>query len=381
VNDWSLWFFQWAFSATAATIVSGAVAERITFEAYVIYTIALCSFIYPFVVHWCWAGGWLSPWKSNNADELIAGCGTLDFAGSGVVHMVGGVAALVAIAMVGPREGAFSEGGIKTPVYAPIFQSLGTVMLWVGWYGFNGVSTLAITGLSNVAAKAMVTTTIAAASGCISCLFAGYVMTGSLYFPLVNNGVLAGLVAITSGCATVELEGALVIGFVAAWLYYFTARALRHFQLDDVVDAVPIHGVCGCWGVIAAGLFTTEEGYANAYYEKYNDGGHRAAHCQGAFYGGHGHQLAANLCQVAVIIGWVVITVFVVFKITDMTVGLRVTPSHEEIGLDSVHHELKPYHDNSKSSSKSNEQKEKVKPESQKAAVEMSVGSHNDANV
>lgn len=339
MQDYSFWLYQWAFSATAATIVSGAVAERITFEAYFVYVTVLCSLIYPFVVHWGWAAGFMSAWRSNNKDDLFLGCGVVDFAGSGVVHMVGGVAALVAIYFLGARKGRFDGGEFILPDYGPIFQNLGTLILFTGWFGFNGVSTLAITGLGHVASKTMATTAIAASSGCLTNVLMGYFIEGFVDPGLANNGVLAGLVGITAGCSTVNMEGAFVIGIISAWVYYGFSRLLRKLELDDVVDASPVHFAAGVWGVLAAGLFTTKQNYSQAYFEKYDDGTDRAEHCQGAFYGGGGHQFGANFVFVLLVIGWVGGLSILLFAGIKYTIGIRISAEDEDLGLDASHHQ------------------------------------------
>lgn len=175
--------------------MSGAVAERITFEAYFVYAVVLCSLIYPVVAHWGWAGGFMSPWRSEERDQLFLGCGAIDFAGSGVVHMVGGIAALVGAKFLGPRTGRFTSEPFVLPEYGPIFQVLGTLILFTGWFGFNGVSTLAITGYGGVAGKTMATTALAGSSGCLTCVLIGRIVEGHIDVSLANNGVIGGLVA------------------------------------------------------------------------------------------------------------------------------------------------------------------------------------------
>lgn len=252
------WLFQWAFAATAATIVSGAVAERVSFNAYIVYSIVLTSFIYPVVVHWGWGGGWASAFAG---DDLLFDCGVIDFAGSGVVHMTGGCAALCAAIVVGPRLGRFNEDGTSNtlPQQSAVLQSLGTLILWFGWYGFNGVSTLAIVGLSSVAAKTMVTTTISAAFGAVTTVLLAKMNVGYWDGGAANNGLLAGLVGITAGCSTCEPEGAMVIGIVSGFVYTGASKLLIMLKIDDVVDAVPVHCFCGAWGVFAASLFATKD--------------------------------------------------------------------------------------------------------------------------
>jgi Amt family ammonium transporter len=331
----STWLFQWAFAATAATIVSGAVAERVTFGCYIVYSIVLTSFIYPVVVHWGWnANGWASAWREN---DLLFDCGVTDFAGSGVVHLTGAVAALAGAVTVGPRIGRFDEG-IKLPQQSVVFQTLGTLILWMGWYGFNGASTLAIGtsggDLSNAAAHTMVTTTISAATCCLCTVGLTALMSKDKVIDIgaANNGILAGLVSITAGCSSVEMEGAFCIGIVGSLFYLAGVAFLEYFKVDDVVGAVPVHGFCGVWGVIAPGFFTSKEQYASAYYSA------RASDCAGVFYGGNGSMLAANFVFVLAVIGWVGVLSTILFQLCKMTIGVRVSLEVEENGMDDSKH-------------------------------------------
>ncbi|CAN0382183.1 unnamed protein product, partial [Ectocarpus sp. 8 AP-2014] len=321
--SYASWLFQWAFAATAATIVSGAVAERVSFNAYIIYSIVLTSFIYPVVVHWGWAGGWASAWRET---DLLFGCGVIDFAGSGVVHMTGGLAALCAAIVVGPRTGRFNEDGTANtlPQQSAVLQSLGTLILWFGWYGFNGVSTLYIVGFAGVAAKTMVTTTISAAFGAITTVLLGKFNLGHWDGGAANNGLLAGLVGITAGCSTCEPEGAMVIGIISGFVYTYSSKMLVMFKIDDVVDAIPVHCFCGAWGVFAASLFATKDNceYGMAYYD-------RADKCAGAFYGGAGNAVGANFVFILAVIAWVVATCMALFMGINMTVGMRVDKEME----------------------------------------------------
>jgi len=345
--EYAFWLFQWAFAAAAATIVSGAVAERCTFTAYLCYSIALTGFIYPMVANWGWnVDGWASAWRE---EKLLFGCGVTDFAGSGVVHMTGGVAALVGSAMLGPRK-AFVEGTLEVPLYGPVFQTLGVLILWFGWYGFNGVSTLYIVNYAGVAAKTMVTTTISAGSGALATLLVGNLADGkqehgsyAIKLEYANNGVLAGLVAITAGCSTVEPYGAFVIGALSSLVYVGSSKLLVRLGIDDVVDASPVHGFCGAYGVIMTGLLATKENYAAAYY------GARAEDCAGVFYGGDGSLLGANILFVVAIAIWVGITSLIVFGSLKACGLLRVDPSVEEQGMDSSEHGAKHYSEKSTS--------------------------------
>lgn len=326
---YATWLFQWAFASATATIVSGAVAERCTFTAYLTYSICLTSFIYPCVACWGWnADGWASAWRE---DHLLSGCGLTDFAGSGVVHMTGGVAALCGASILGPRKDWKAE---RTAPYGPVFQALGVLILWFGWYGFNGASTLYITNYALVAAKTMVTTTISAACGGVTCLFAGFLLQPGRTIRLENagNGVLAGLVGITAGCSVVEPTGAMIIGFVSAFVFLGSAAALDHFGVDDVVSAFPVHGACGFWGVLAASLFATEYNYGNAYY------GARASKCAGLFFGGDGSLTAAALAFLFADIAWTASWSILIFSTLKALNLLRVDDSVEEAGMDVSEH-------------------------------------------
>ncbi|CBJ33604.1 Ammonium transporter [Ectocarpus siliculosus] len=329
--NWAGWLFQWAFAATTATIVSGAVVERVTFGAYVVYAMCLLGFIYPVVVHWGWsAGGWASAWRET---ELLMDCGVLDFAGSGVVHMTGGTAALVGAVLLGPRSGRFIDGiPVELPQLSFVYQTLGTLCLWMGWYGFNGVSTLAIVGLGEVAARAMVNTTIAGGVACVTSVTVAYFRIGYVDITAANNGVLGGLVAITAGCSVVMPEGAVVIGFVAGFVYNASSVLLLKLQIDDVVDASPVHMFCGMWGVLAAGLLAEKDNYGESYYSE------RQGDCCGAFYGCGGNQFTANLIFVIVVLGWAGFCSFLMFTFAKYTVGLRVSKAIEDAGMDDSKH-------------------------------------------
>ena len=309
-------------------------------QAYFIYAVGLSALVYPFVVHWAWSDGFMSAFRSDERDELLFGCGAVDFAGSGVVHMTGGVAALIGVIFLGPRLGRFDEGSqFKLPDYAPIFQCLGTLILFLGWFGFNGVSTLMISGgRSAVAAKAICTTVIAGSSACVTSVMIGRFHLGYINFELANNGLLAGLVAITASCATVEMEGAFCIGIIASLFFYNATLLLQKYKIDDVVNAFPVHGACGLWGVLAAGLFTTENNYRQAYASHYSNGENRAQHCAGLFYGGSGSQLAANIVLALTILAWVGGISVILFGVASKLGILRIKSEKENFGLDYAHH-------------------------------------------
>ena len=249
------WMFQWAFAAAASTIVSGAVAERCKFGAYLAYTAALTGVIYPVVVNWGWSyHGWLSPWvlaaDGETAVEPYLGAnGMIDFAGSGIVHMTGGVAALVGAIFLGPRTGRFSPSGecIDMPGHSSVLVALGTFILWFGWYGFNPVSTLAFEYMET-AARVAVTTTLGAAAGGVTALSIHYGFTKSLDVGPMCNGILAGLVSITGNCVVIEPWAAALIGAIGAAIYYGFSALLRKLKIDDPLDASSVHGACGAWG-------------------------------------------------------------------------------------------------------------------------------------
>jgi len=233
----ALWFFQYVFAAAAATIVSGAVAERAQLSAYLIYTCIITGFIYPIVVHWVWCNnGFLSGGFTSNKNLTVLG-GCLDFAGSGVVHMTGGVAALCAAAIIQPRIGRFDENGKPNamPGHSTPFVVLGTLILWMGWYGFNPGSTLGITtdGYGTIMARCAMCTTLSAAAGGLTCVFFDRIFSKTFDVSMVCNGILAGLVSITAGCAATLPWAALVIGFIGAFVYYGAHTLMLNLQVRD----------------------------------------------------------------------------------------------------------------------------------------------------
>lgn len=336
-EDYASWFFQFTFAAAAATIVAGSLAERLKFSAYLIYTVVITAFIYPIVVHWAWdANGWMSAF---NEDTFMAN-GYVDFAGSGVVHMVGGWAGLVGAIFLGPRIGKFGPGKRVNAIPGHNFAiaTLGMFILFVGWYGFNPGSTLMLTGGTYaLAGKVAVTTTLAACAGGVAAVLLSKALT-SRYDPgLTVNGILAGLVGITAGCATVEPWAAVVIGAIAAVVMYAGVVGLDKLGIDDPVGAFPVHGCAGLWGVIAVGLFSSEAGLAGAAYSDPSS--------YGLLVGGGIEQLGAQLVGAAVIIGWVVVTAGILFGAIKYTIGMRVSAEEEERGLDLLEHGLDSYPD------------------------------------
>jgi Amt family ammonium transporter len=258
------WFFQWAFCGAAATIVSGGVAERVTFPGYLVFSFVMTAFIYPLIVCWTWGYGWLAGSSENAINEV----GFMDFAGSGVVHMTGGIGALVGAYVAGPRSDRFDDKGEpdETGEFAPHSVPLvvnGTFTLWFGWYGFNCGSTLAMSDAATgaLAAQVAMNTTISAAFGGIATFFILYYTSKKYDIIGMCSGILAGLVSITAGCGNVESGSAAIIGTIGAFIYIGAKKLLIKLQIDDPLDAFPIHGACGIWGVLAAALFDWGNGF------------------------------------------------------------------------------------------------------------------------
>jgi Amt family ammonium transporter len=339
-GDWIGWFFQFAFAATAATIVAGTVAERCKMSAYLCYSLFLTGFVYPVVVHSIWSSdGWITAFR----EDPWQGVGVVDFAGSGVVHMTGGATALVAAIILGPRKGRFyDEDGnpLETPNnFAPhsvALQVLGTFILWFGWFGFNPGSALAIDNPDSAATAALcaVTTTLAAACGCVSSMFTDTMIekgaTGEVSYDLTMamNGALGGLVAITAGCSVVTPWAACIIGIIGGWVYLGFSKFLIKMKIDDAVDAIPVHFANGAWGVIAVGFFADPDLMAIAGYADY----------PGVFYGGGGELLLCNFVSIVWICAWVFFLMTPFFVILNVLGMFRVDPLEEEVGLDISHH-------------------------------------------
>jgi len=312
------WMFQVVFAATAATIVSGAMAERTKFSSYLIYSVFISGLIYPISGHWIWSsGGWL------------ASMGFHDFAGSTVVHSVGGWAALAGALILGARTGKYVRvnGKVHTkaiPGHNIPLAALGVFILWFGWYGFNAGSTLSGTdpGIAGVA----VTTTLAAAAGAIASMAVSWIWFGKPEPTMSLNGALAGLVGITAPCAVVSPLGALTIGLVAGVLVVISVEFFdKVLHVDDPVGAISVHGVCGAWGTLSVGLFAqTEE-------------------IKGLFYGGGFGQLGVQALGVAAVFGWTFITAVILFRIMKATSGLRVSEVEELRGLDIGEHGIESY--------------------------------------
>ncbi len=313
-------FFQLVFAATTATIVSGAMAERTKFTSYMMYSFVVTLLIYPVSGHWIWGGGWLA-----------ADMNFWDFAGSTVVHSLGGWLALAGAFVLGPRSGKFGPDGKPRaiPGHNLPLVTLGVFILWLGWFGFNPGSTMA--AAASDIAHITVTTNAAAAIAAIAALITAKIMFGKWEATMALNGALAGLVAITCPCAWVSIPGAVAIGAVAGVLVVLSVIGIeRILKIDDPVGAVSVHGVCGAWGTLALGLFSTGSG----------DG----APNPGLFYGGGVDQLVSQAIGVVSVMAWGLITGLVLFSLIKYTVGLRVSPQEELEGLDFGEHGNEAYH-------------------------------------
>ncbi len=312
-DPWVLafWMFQVVFAATAATIVSGAMAERTKFSGYLIYSVVISAIIYPVFGSWAWGGlfhgkGWLES------------LGFIDFAGSTVVHSVGGWSALAGAIVLGPRLGKYAKDGSVKPILGhniPI-AALGVFILWLGWFGFNPGSTTAAT---KDIAMIFVNTNLAAAAGAILAMFTSWIKFGKPEAGMSLNGALAGLVAITSPCASVSPLSAVIIGAIAGVIVVFSVLFFDRIKVDDPVGAISVHGVNGAWGTLAAGIF--------------NMGGTSAK------------IIGVQLIGIGSAFVWTFCTAFILFKIIDKTIGLRVSPQEEADGLDYSEHRGNAYPD------------------------------------
>ena len=336
-NSYRDWFFQWAFATTSATIVSGALAERTKFFSYIIYSCLMTAIIYPLVVHWTWGGGWLS--------EL----GYLDFAGSGIVHMVGGMMGLIGAIITKPRLGRFDEKRIEEfkPHNIPLVI-LGTLILWVGWYGFNCGSTLGLTGDNvRVASLVATNTSISASIGGLIVLFVQSLIdkfskkNNHTHFSVVAmvNGILAGLVAITASCGNVTMYASFIIGLVGGLVYIGFSELVLKLKVDDPLDAFAVHYGAGLWGVLCVGLFDLD---------------------QGLFYSGNILFFFIQVLGCVVITAWSALWAFVIFFSLSKCKILRITKEEELEGIDNVEHGGNAYHITEKQNNKSVELTNKV---------------------
>ncbi|MBD1259235.1 ammonium transporter [Maribacter polysiphoniae] len=317
-TDWYNLFFQTVFCATAATIVSGAVAGRTKFSTYLILSAVITTLIYPI------SGSWYWPFDD---DAWLNTAGFVDFAGSSVVHAVGGGAALVAAIMVGPRIGKYVDGkAIAIPGHNIPFGAIGVMILWLGWFGFNGGSQLAWGGDDTIGAgSVIINTNLAAAIGAVSALLLTWLKYGKPDVSMTLNGALAGLVGITAGCGAVSAWGALAIGLVCGMLVVFSIEFIdKKLHIDDPVGAISVHGVCGFAGTVLVGLFALDGGL---------------------LYGGGAHLLWVQTYGSLAYIAWAAFGTFVVMFILKKTIGLRVSKEMEMDGLDIHEHGSEAYPD------------------------------------
>ncbi len=314
---YAFWMFQAAFCGTAATIVSGGMAERMKFTAYLIYSFIISAFIYPIIGHWGWGGGWLASLQFH------------DFAGSTIVHATGGFAALIGTILLKPRIGKFNPDGSPNFIAGhniPIV-TLGVFILWLGWFGFNPGSTLGF-GDPEMVSRVTINTNLAAATGAIVAMLIAWAKYGKPDLALALNGALAGLVAITAPCAVVTPFSAIIIGIIGGIICVYGIRALDLLRIDDPVGAVSVHGFNGVWGTLAVGLF----GQALL-----------GAPQDGLFFGGGLTQLGIQALGTFSVVAFVVATMWLVFKTIDAMIGLRVTEKEELQGLDIGEHGMESY--------------------------------------
>jgi Amt family ammonium transporter len=303
-------FFQLVFAGTAATIVSGAVAERIKFLSFIVFSFLLVGLIYPLGGHWAWGGGWLSK------------MGFLDFAGSTVVHSIGGWCALTGVMILGPRIGKFLPGGTVKPIPAHNMgmATLGTLILWLGWFGFNPGSTMAAD--ANAIASIALNTNMAAAAGCLAACAVAWIAIGKPDLSMILNGTLAGLVAITAPCSVVSVGGSVIIGTVAGVLVVYAVLFFDRVKLDDPVGALSVHLVNGVFGTLAVGLFATDGGL---------------------FYGGGVSKLLVQLTGVAAVGAATFVLSGIAWYIVKASMGIRVSAAEEAEGLDVGEHGMEAY--------------------------------------
>lgn len=310
VTKYRDFMFQVVFAATAATIVSGAVAERLKFNAYLVYSVVISAFIYPVYGHWVWGGGWLSQ------------MGFHDFAGSGVVHALGGFIGLAGAMVLGPRFGKYGADGKPRaiPGHNIPLAAIGVFILWFGWFGFNPGSTL--NGEDLRIAVIAVNTNMAAAAGAAAALILIFIKTKVWDIGMALNGALAGLVAVTAPCAVISAPSAIIIGAIGGVLVVFSILTVENMGVDDPVGAFSVHGVNGIWGLIAVGLFA--------------DGTY--ADITGLFFGGGTTQLVNQLIGAGTVMAWAFGLGFITFKVMDLVFGIRVSPQEELEGLDVQEH-------------------------------------------
>ncbi len=319
--EYTFWMFQVVFAATAATIVSGAMAERTKFTGYLCYSIVISAIIYPVFGHWAWGTLLLS----DQSGAWLANMGFLDFAGSTVVHSVGAWAALAGAIVVGPRIGKFDSNGRARPIpgHSMTMASLGVFILFLGWFGFNAGSTTTADGSI---ARIAVNTFLAACAGSASAMFVSWFKFGKPDIGMTLNGVLAGLVGITAPCDIVTPLGALIVGAVAGCLVVFSVLFFDKIKIDDPVGAISVHGICGVWGTLACALLNEALFYGHSDYDMMG-------------------QLVIQITGIVACFVWTFGTAFILFKVVKATVGIRVSEEEERAGLDFSEHGASAYPD------------------------------------
>lgn len=319
VPFWAKFFFQLVFAGTAATIVSGVVAERIKFLSFIVFSFVLVAFMYPITGHWIWGGGWLQK------------LGMWDFAGSSVVHSVGGWAGLAGALLLGPRLGKYRKDGSVKPIYGHnmAIVTLGGLVLWFGWFGFNPGSTMAV-GDGSAIAHIAVTTNTACATAILSATILAWILQGKPDLSMIINGSLAGLVAITAPCAFVSVGSSAIIGIIAGILVVLAVPFFDKLHIDDPVGALSVHLVNGVFGTIAVGLFA-------------QDGITGAATGNGLLFGGGFKLLGAQLAAVIGVGAYTFILAFVAWYIIKLVMGIRVSREEEVRGLDIGEHGMEAY--------------------------------------
>ncbi|OWM76804.1 ammonium transporter 1 member 4-like [Punica granatum] len=339
--DYGFFLFQWAFAIAAAGITSGSIAERTQFPAYLIYSSFLTGLVYPITSHWFWsADGWASPARSDN---LLFRSGVIDFAGSGVVHIVGAVAGLWGALIEGPRIGRFDHEGRAVAMrgHSATLVVLGTFLLWFGWYGFNPGSFLNILkaygesgsyyGQWSAVGRTAVTTTLAGSTAALTTLFGKRLLVGHWNVTDVCNGLLGGFAAITAGCSVVDPWAAIICGFVAAWVLIGCNKLAEKVKYDDPLEAAQLHGGCGAWGLIFTGLFA-KKAYVNQLYPGVENRPY------GLLLGGGGRLLAAQVVQIVVVAAWVSVTMGTLFFVLHKLGLLRISAEEEMAGMDLTSH-------------------------------------------
>lgn len=327
-DGWESWMIQWAFAAKAVSIVAGSVAERTQLHAYFIYSSIFTLWIYPVVAHWVWGEGFLSPGSAVERPDWNPN-GLIDFAGCGVVHMVGGYCGMVGAIVLGPRTGRFQLGGEVVELYTgnKTLQALGTFILWFGWYGFNAGSTLGLNGnLANIAGKVCVNTTMGGAMGGIAATFIYKGIFGIYDISMGLNGVLAGLVSVTANCHVIEPWHAIIIGFVGGVILIIGHFLLLKIKIDDPCDATVVHGFCGTWGLFAVGIFCIDSNIQYGGYSTINTA------CK------DGVQFGVQVLGALIIFVWTVGMSAIMFLGIKYTVGIRVSNEVEDLGLDVSEH-------------------------------------------